>query len=63
MESYKFIAMNIQPVLDIQKFDFIMYYSSLLYLFMCYYKDENDFIHNLCQKIFPLFFYAKRRTS
>jgi hypothetical protein len=64
MESYEFIAMNLQPVLDMQEFDFIMYYSYLLYLFMCRYKDENDFIHNLFQKIFSLpFFYTKRTTS
>ncbi len=64
MESYEYIAMNLQPVLDMQEFDFIMYYSYILYLFMCCYKDENDFIHTYSKKYFLfLFFMIKRRTS
>jgi hypothetical protein len=56
MESCEFIAMNLQPVLDMQ--DLILLCIILIsYLFMCCYEDENDFIHNLFQKIFPLSFF------
>jgi hypothetical protein len=32
MERFEFMAMNLQPVLDMQEFDVIMYYSYILYL-------------------------------